>query len=398
MDSRFCKSALSLASRARTSAGFDCDLPPTLAGGTLGLAVMAATCAKADPGAGWSEAGHRWLVQSAHAMSADAVVPAALFSGLAGLGMVAMELGGAGSGYSRLLANVDDALAAATSSFEDRCRHAAHLGLDADLISGAAGILRYWLARAPLQLAGDHCRRLLATMVDVARRNGGVLDIRFPSPYLDEEGRPEVRSGASCLGMAHGTPGALAAASMALLHDVDVPDLAWTINNTIDWLIDRSRPAGDGMVWPMWNHNDDVDDPDGNGTKDTWCYGNLGVSRALTIAAAALRRDDVALIAAKALFGACLRLRAGWQSLGWGLCHGKASVVAVLARSLTGACQPIIGETLTDLASDLATRVEKDGVLGEIGSPSLLEGTAGVSLALLSAGGFPEWDRILLLS
>jgi lantibiotic biosynthesis protein len=359
---------------------------------------MAASCEKANPGAGWGEAGHRWLVQSARAMSAGAVVPAALFSGLAGLGMVAMELGGERSGYSQLLANVDDSLAAATSSFEDRCRHAAHLGLDADVISGAAGILRYWLARAPLQLAGDHCRRLLAAMVDVARRNAGVLDIRFPSPYLDEQGRPEARSGASCLGMAHGTPGALAAASMALLHDVDVPDLALTVNSTIDWLIDRSRLADDGMVWPMWSHSDGVDDPYGNRTKDTWCYGNLGVSRALAIAASALGRDDIALVAAKALGGACLRLRAGWHSFGWGLCHGKASVVAVLARSLTGTCQPIVGETLTDLASDLAARVEQDGVPEEIGSPSLLEGTAGVSLALLSAGGFPEWDRILLLS
>ena len=398
MDSRFCESALSLATRARASAGFDSGLLPTLAGGTLGLAVMAASCEKADPGGGWGEAGHRWLVQSARAMSADAVVPAALFSGLAGLGMVAMELGGERSGYSRLLANVDDALAAATSSFEDRCRDAAYLGLDADVISGAAGILRYWLARAPLQVADDNSRRLLAAMVEVARRNGGVLDIRFPSPYLDEQGRPEVRSGASCLGMAHGTPGALAAASLALLHDIDVPDLAWTVNCTTDWLIDRSILASDGMVWPMWSHSDGVEDPNGNRTKDTWCYGNLGVSRALAIAAAALGRDDIALVAAQALSSACLRLRADWQSLGWGLCHGKASVVAVLARGFAGTRQPIVGETLTDLASDLAARVEQDGAPTEIGSPSLLEGAAGVSLALLSAGGFPEWDRVLLLS
>jgi lantibiotic biosynthesis protein len=398
VDNRFCESALSLAARAQAAAGFDCDLPPTLAGGTLGLAVMAVCCEKANPGAGWGQAGHRWLVQSARAMSADAVVPAALFSGLAGLGMVAIELGGERSGYSRLLANVDDALAAATLSFEDRCRHAAHLGLDADVISGAAGILRYWLARAPLQVADDHCRRLVAAMVDVARRNGGVLDVRFPSPYFDEQGRVEARSGASCLGTAHGTPGTVAAASLALLHDVDVPDLAWAVSCTVDWLIGCSRLAGDGMVWPMWSHNDGVDDPDGNGTKDTWCYGNLGVSRALAIAASALRRDDVALVAAEALRGACLRLRAGWQSLGWGLCHGKASVVAVLARSCTDTFQPIVAETLTDLASDLAARVKHDGVPEEIGSPSLLEGTAGVSLALMSAGGFPEWDRILLLS
>ncbi len=177
-----------------------------------------------------------------------------------------------------------------------------------------------------------------------------------------------------------------------------MPDLAWTINNTIDWLVDRSRPTDDGVVWPMWSHHDDVDDPGGKGTKDTWCYGNLGVSRALTIAAAALHRDDVALVAADALGGACLRLRGGWRSLGWGLCHGKASVVAVLARSRTGACRPGVGEALVDLASDLAARVEQDGVPDEIGSAGLLEGTAGVSLALLSAGGFPEWDRILLLS
>ena len=227
-------------------------LSPVLSDGTAGLVLLASVCEDADPGGGWAQIGQQWLSDSALGLARSNSLSAALFGGAAGLG-VAAGLQGKGMLHQRLLDRIDETLVPATAAFEARYRDRFPLRLDADVISGVAGILRYWLTRLPRRTAVEHCHRLIGVLVATASAGDGVLDVRFPEKYREKSGAVQKRSGASCLGLAHGSPGVLSVVALAMLHDVDVAGLASVVDKTSTWLAGLARASDSGPVWPLWS-------------------------------------------------------------------------------------------------------------------------------------------------
>ena len=91
------------------------------------------------------------------------------------------------------------------------------------------------------------------------------------------------------------------------------------------------------------------------------------------------------------------------------LCHGIAGLLQIVVRFYHATHDPVFAELATELIPHLMARfdptapvgfrdVSGDGLL--LDNPGLLEGAAGVAMALLAATTptEPAWDRLFLLS
>lgn len=187
-------------------------------------------------------------------------------------------------------------------------------------------------------------------------------------------------------GIAHGVPGVVAfLGRMAARHDETARSLA---DLGYDWLIAR-RGSGER---------------DGS-TRTAWCHGDPGVAIALWHAAVSLGRPVEPCIELLHAAAACDPERCDVRDAG--LCHGAAGLAHVLNR-----CYQASGdETFADAARRWFRRVlamrRPDGVGGFLAwshaagwepSTTMLEGAAGIGLALLAAiePVEPGWDRMLL--
>lgn len=143
-----------------------------------------------------------------------------------------------------------------------------------------------------------------------------------------------------------------------------------------------------------------------------WCYGDLGISIALWHAAQALKREDWEKEAIDTILHASKR-RGLFENgvVDAGLCHGTAGIAHIFNRmygytgleELKVASNYWFAETLkmASFEDGLAGFKAWQGIeRGWVNEPGLLEGIAGIGLALISAVSDiePAWDECLLLS
>jgi lantibiotic biosynthesis protein len=222
---------------------------------------------------------------------------------------------------------------------------------------------------------------LLRALVDyfeaVAERIGAQVRWRMANP----EEAVRFAGGTFALGPAHGAAGALAALAGIAAAGVEVERARALIDGTLAWLASQRREgasaftsyAGDTESWPGW------------------CSGDPGIAGTLDAAGRALARPDVVDLALTT--GHSMVRSVATAELGASLCHGWAGVAHICSRlhhatanaDFAGAARAAFARLLT---------VDDDG------DDSLLTGSAGVGLALLSAttSTEPRWDRALYLS
>ncbi len=142
-----------------------------------------------------------------------------------------------------------------------------------------------------------------------------------------------------------------------------------------------------------------------------WCYGDLGISVAIWHASQALRRKDLEEEAKEILQHSAMRLDLDQNGvIDAGLCHGTAGIAHIYNRmygytgveELRGASEYWFDQTLkmACFKDGLAGYKAWHGSLGWESEPGLLEGIAGIGLAMISAVSDiePAWDECLLLS
>ena len=192
------------------------------------------------------------------------------------------------------------------------------------------------------------------------------------------------------LGLAHGVPGVLALTSAAarsgdgrasaLVASAARCLLAHELPHT--WLDSRFPATIEPGVEPT-------------PTQVAWCYGDAGAALALAAASVALTDPDIGAAAARAAAAAATRSYETSGVAGLGLCHGTAGVAHTMGRL---ACHE---ESVTPAAREWALRLLHEAESGPLPeTPGVLDGQAGVALALLAAATDidPTWDRVLLLS
>jgi lantibiotic biosynthesis protein len=283
---------------------------------------------------------------------------------------------------------------------------------DCDLISGLVGVGVYALER----LSRPSGRELLELVVKQLARNSverhpGITWHTHPA-LLPEQQRREAPAGYYNLGVAHGVPGTVAFLGYVVRTGIAEDEASRLLHGAVAWLLSQQLDEGEGARYPSRS---------GPGVKPiagrmAWCYGGLGVSAALMVAARAVgderwEREAVRLALMEA---GRAEERAGVKDAC--LCHGSAGNAHVFRRlyQATG-----VGEFLTAArfwyGKTLAMWTPRTGIGGYhfwglrdrgnlsspsawIVDPSFLSGSAGVGLALISAttAAEPTWDRLLL--
>lgn len=203
------------------------------------------------------------------------------------------------------------------------------------------------------------------------------------------------------LGLAHGVPGVVGFLARALSRGVSPRRTHALLEGAVRWILAQRLAAGPSC-FPTYCTPAGPDGP----ARAAWCYGDPGVALALMAAASAAdRRDweaaavDVALVAAR-------RPTETTHVLDASVCHGAAGLVHVFNRLYQASGEAQLRDAAARWAETtlgLLAAGRWDGVPGS-GAPlvakraSVLEGQAGIALALLSASSerAPLWDAMLL--
>nr|MBA3906465.1 lanthionine synthetase [Pseudonocardiales bacterium] len=141
------------------------------------------------------------------------------------------------------------------------------------------------------------------------------------------------------------------------------------------------------------------------------CYGTAGLARVQQLAALALGDARRQIAAEHALTAALTDPAQLGATTDLGLCHGVAGLVHIAARAATDA-GPVMTEHLRAVIPPLLTAVLPHGDTPEDhaatlihapdGGPGLLDGAAGIALALTTADDHEPsrtgWDSCLLIA
>ena len=346
----------------------------SLAWGTAGLALAREACERSgrtEPG------GAAAMAAQALTVAATSSNAAGVFEGLTGTAWTLTHVAGSAFDAGADPCNaVDEALLDLVSGGgSDDCY---------DLIEGLVGIGVYALERLPNA----------AALLDAVIERVAALAVEAPhgltwhtSPeQLPEHQQAEAPTGYFNLGVAHGVPGVvglLAAACTVRPTDRTAAEL---LTGAVSWVLAQRRDDG---RFPPWTGPG----TSGRPSRDTWCYGGIGVAAVVGNAGRALGREDWCAAATDIVLRAVGRGDDESGIRDAGLCHGAAGLLHVCNRLWQQTDDP----RLADGARRWLRRTLD--LMPALSGPGFLEGRAGVLLALLAVLGVdPAWDRVLLLS
>lgn len=387
--------------------------PHDVAQGDAGLALMCAYLDRCFPDAGWDVVAHGFLVSAAR--SAEGVrLPASLFSGLGGLGFVAMVLSRGGARYGRLAAAIEAELVPETHLLAQsvRSRREGLAVSEFDVISGLAGIAAYLLAHRATPAQGAALKHALVALVELVSCPSDEAPRWMTPPGLlrDEEVALRYPHGSLNCGLAHGIPGPLAALALALSDGAPVDGLRQAVARIAAWLAEHRCDDRWGVNWPTMvtlpESGRAIDEP----SRAAWCYGSPGVARALWLAGTALADESLKALAIESMESVYRRPIAARQIDSPTFCHGVAGLLQVTLRFFYDTGLPVFAEAAAELADQLLDAYEPDDALlgfrcvepggNRVDQAGLLDGAPGVALALLAASTTvePTWDRLFLLA
>ncbi|GAA5093442.1 lanthionine synthetase C family protein [Nocardia iowensis] len=365
----------------------------------------------------WARRSHSHLTAAARTVEQTERGVLGLFGGLCEMAFAAHALSRDGTRYQRLLTGLDGAIATSAAALgRTVARAPAGLPFAAfDAISGLAGIGAYLLCRKDEPQAEAALRHVLTGLVGLCGESEGLPNWHTPASVMIPN-TPMSRSyptGVLNCGLAHGVPGPLAVLALAEMSGISVPGQRAAIERAARWLAAHRSDDEWGPNWPTG-----IPMPDATGappraygpTHNAWCYGSPGVARALWLAGTALADPELGALAVDSMT-AVFRRPADVRRIDAspGLCHGVAGLLQITLRFAHDTGEAVFAAAAATLTSQLLAMFQPHRRFGypaltENGTatddPGLLDGAAGVALALLAAAtdAPPEWDRTLLLA
>lgn len=289
-----------------------------------------------------------------------------------------------------------------------------------DALGGLAGEGRYLLARN--HLAAATVVEAMAPLAGTLTVNGVEVPGWWAAPTERTVVAPEFEHGQLCFGLAHGIAGPLMFLALAREQGVRSATLDETARTLVENLWNWREEDDHGTYWTSYlplSHLVERPARRPDPARASWCYGSLGIAhvldqfgrafglplwreRAIEVARAQLARPDA---------------RLGIRDVG--LCHGWAGHLFLLDSLVRSGVLGTSGGAAHDVAV-VARRGAARRVLDHVDSgypfgvrmphpasgdlldlPGLLEGAAGVALALLAFGRDEaprtEWDTLLML-
>jgi len=243
----------------------------------------------------------------------------------------------------------------------------------------------------------NSCEGIILSLSRISKRDKVGL-FWEQSPCLD------MLSGVINLGLAHGIPSIIVALSWAREKDLLSTATDKLISESFKWLKNNSQHFEPGSPFYPFSFTEGKENYYG---PLRWCYGDLGVSIALVnIGIKNNNREiyDFGISIAKN----SLKFR-NEKIIDSHLCHGTAGIAHIYGRlynysqdeTFKDASYYWFNQTIDSFSTDLESGFKAwKGKFGWVEYDGLLEGSAGIGLALISAISDiePKWDRCLLLS
>jgi hypothetical protein len=387
-----------------------------LANGAAGLAVAFAYLAEGLDGAG-HEATARCLLQEAIATAEQASMLPSLYAGLSGIGWAAAHLN------TRL--HWPDLEATLAEIDETVCDHVRQPVWQEDyhLAGGLAGLGVYALERLATA-AGDRqsgrtdlnpfypvdcLKRVVGHLLATAERQPeGATWWRGPE-RLSLHGLKKMPDGAYDLGLGEGVSGAIALLARACAAGVAVEQARPLLHDATRWVLAQEAPDGPPEGFPYCIR---PNRPQRNWTRSSWCYGDPGVAVALLGAARSVGEPAWEERALAAALRATTRPPDRTRVFDAGLCVGAAGLGHLFNRLFQATGEPRLAERSRFwFGRALDMRRPGRGIAGFaafihddndeetwVNDPGILQGAAGIALALLAAATplEPAWDRMML--
>ncbi|MCP3802261.1 lanthionine synthetase C family protein [Allokutzneria sp. A3M-2-11 16] len=369
---------------------------PGLFTGPAGSAVAFQAAHRAFPAeaAHWRGLAHQHLVAAAQASFSAPLSHPGLSAGTAGLAFAFADSLREEPRYGGTLDKLDVQLAEQVVDSPSWRSDDGVRDSDYDAISGAAGTLGYLITVTdPQPLVRQAIDVLIDDLVWLCEPERWFIPPRlFPlESYSDRYPHGYVNTG-----LAHGIPGPLSALSLAHQAGYHRGGIVEAIRRTADYLVDLpcKWPAGVPLTESGTEDRDHLEPG-----RLAWCYGAPGVASALLNASVSLRDNTVRAVAVDG-FESALRSFDGLPEVP--LCHGAAGLIPICA--VFSEHSAVARDSVGELAEHVLSHCDEDAPLIVRGDgmddPSLLTGSAGVALALLTATGDIDkrWTRALLLA
>ena len=376
----------------------------SLAGGSAGVAIFYHELAQRWPDSDFAALRDRYWNGAIDMLAEAAFARPNLYSGFTGVGWVTAFLNSRDHAPSSddddAHEDLEQALIECLESIQDPA--------DYDLINGPSGWALYALERWPHPRAV----RALELIVDFfdkrAERTSDGIRWHTAPELLPEWQRERAPKGYYNLGLSHGMPGVWVLLAHTLVRGIRPEVSASLLEGSIRWGLAQRASGPTGLSFPT-TVTEETRVPGG---RLSWCYGDLGVASALYLVGQVANRPEwteESLDLVRRL--ASVRQETS-RNVDAGLCHGTAGVGHLFNRF-----HQETGEEAFAHAGvywlDVALNMREDGIgpgryaawrhepePGWSAMPGLLEGSAGIGLALLAATGDREasWDRFLYIS
>ncbi|MFC3997331.1 lanthionine synthetase C family protein [Nocardiopsis sediminis] len=391
---------------------------PFLGGGDLGIALALLYAGETFDDDGHRGAARALLRRAVDATARTPLTSPGLYDGTAGFAWVLAEFARSEPRYlpalDRLLARLEEQVSALPPP--DGGGAASR---DYDAISGAAGALAAVLKAGEVAGGRDTlAHTLVGRLLDYTATGADAVPHWYSPPALHPAAAPWYRDrfphGMYNLGFAHGLPGVLAALCAAASRGIGGSAVVARIRALSAWLAEHRIDDADGPSWPgALQARPGTRLPDSGApmppARTAWCYGAPGVAAALLSAAAVTGDTAPRDLAVAALERVDRTPEAEQQAFAPTLCHGRAGLLACYRRAHTATGLPTLRRMADSALAEVYAQASREhpyvfadqprpGSLAH--TPGLLEGAAGVLLALLGEPGTPaaRWDDVLFLT
>jgi len=382
----------------------------SLAEGSAGLAVFYAQLAEAD--AGLFPGADQWaLAYLSDAVDRLAIEPRgpALFDGFSGTAWAVAHL--EGRFFTTEEGDANEAVDRTVLHFLGGSRWRHHF----NLVDGLAGLGVYALERLPRRMGIDCLKLVVDRLNETAQHDHAEGITWFTAPrFLSAGQRSECPEGHYNLGLAHGVPGIIALLGQICARREEGLSHARRkaralLDGAVPWLLAQQPP---GQSFPYWTGPGVEPRPARLG----WCYGDLQIAAALIQAARGTGNDAWEEEALRIARDAAGRAAENSGVADCGLCHGGAGVAHLFNRLYQATGEPPFKRAARSWIERTLAMLKTNNGIGGVAKvtpapalprrtcwtaePGILEGSAGVALALLAAiqDVEPAWDRMLLVS
>jgi lantibiotic modifying enzyme len=359
----------------------------SLASGSAGLAVCGGQLARtrSDPHA--ADVALTRLEEAIGVMATEPLM-SSFYSGFTGIAWAADLVDGLlGPDGEDRNDDIDEALAELLERYPETGPY--------DLINGLTGLGVYALARWPRPSATQCLLGVVEQLDRQARHDRDGVSWWTPPSWLGPR-RDWYQPGRVDLGVAHGIAGVIP--FLARVHRLGLArqTVGPLLDGAVSWLLAHMIGTPSGPTVPFFIAEGVEPGP----ARSAWCYGDPGVAAALLLAARDVGESAWAATATGLAVRAATRPPAQTRVVDAGLCHGSAGLAHLFNRMYQMTAEPALADAARFWVERTLDLCSTDNAQPGWKGPGLLEGAAGVALALLAAGSTvrPVWDQMLLVS